>query len=174
MIENLSIIKLTEKDFEGAYEVIKITIPYAYNLCDLEADEEVKAMINYKRDLMKQSISNDEPIFFIAKHNDKVIGTISFTTCSEDIKICTNNEITDLGEMGGLYILPEYQGKGIGSTLINYLIAYLKKQGIEEVCLESGYKQAQPKWIRKFGEPYVIAKDYWAPGLDNMVWKYKI
>ena len=58
--------------------------------------------------------------------------------------------------------------------MINYLIAYLKKQGIEEVCLESGYKQAQPKWIRKFGEPYVIAKDYWAPGLDNMVWKYKI
>ena len=73
MIENLSIMKLTDEDFEGAYEVIKTTIPYAFDLCHLDDDDEVKAMINEKRDLLKQSINKDEPIFFIAKHNDKVI-----------------------------------------------------------------------------------------------------
>ena len=51
MIENLSIVKLTDKDFQGAYEVFKTTIPYAFGLCDLDADEEVKAMINDKKSL---------------------------------------------------------------------------------------------------------------------------
>ena len=174
MIENLSIVKLKDKDFEDAYEVFKITIPYAFGLCDLEEDEETKAMINEKKSMLKQSIRNNEPMFFIAKYDNKVIGTISFGPCSEDIKRCTNNDIGDLGEIGSLFILPEYQNKGVGSILINYLIMYLKKQGISEFCLDSGYKKAQPKWIRKFGKPYVIVKDYWAPGVDNMVWKCRI
>lgn len=174
MINNLLIVKLTDKDFQGAYEVFKITVPYAFGLCDLEEDEEVNAMINEKKSMLEESIKNGEPIFFIAKYNDKVIGTISFGPCSEDIKICTNNDITDIGEIGSLFILPEYQNKGVGSALINYLITYLKENHIREFCLDSGYKQAQPKWIRKFGEPYMIVKNYWAPGVDNMIWKCKV
>ena len=107
----------------------------------------------------------------MAKDKDKIIGTISFGLCSSDIKECTNNEITDLGELGSIFVLPEYQGQGIGSALIDHLLAYLKQEGIKEFCLDSGYEQAQKTWTRKFGKPYAIAKDHWAPGVDNMVWK---
>ena len=73
--------------------------------------------------------------------------------------------------MGSIFVLPEYQGQGIGSALIDHLLAYLKQEGIKEFCLDSGYEQAQKTWTRKFGKPYAIAKDHWAPGVDNMVWK---
>ena len=44
--------------------------------------------------------------------------------------------------MGSIFVLPEYQGQGIGSALIDYLLAYLKQEGIKEFCLDSGYEQA--------------------------------
>ena len=175
MIMDISINKLTNEDFEAAYEVFKITIPYAFGKCDVELEkEDIKAETLNKKRLLQKSIAKDEPVFFVAKHNNKVIGTIAYGPCSEDIKVCTNNEITDLGEIGSLFILPEYQNKGIGSALINYLMEYLKEKGIKEFCLDSGYDKAQKTWTKKFGKPYTVVKDYWAKDVDNMVWICKV
>ncbi|MNC76709.1 hypothetical protein D3C75_1284870 [compost metagenome] len=66
--------------------------------------------------------------------------------------------------------MPEYQGQGIGSALIAELMAFLRKQGIAEFCLDSGYRRAQTRWLRKFGEPYAVVKDYWGPDSVHMVW----
>jgi GNAT superfamily N-acetyltransferase len=79
-----------------------------------------------------------------------------------------------VGELGSLYVLPSYQGLGVGSTLIKELMAYLSKQGIEQFCLDSGYQRAQVKWLRKFGEPYKVVKDYWGPDSVHMVWLCKV
>lgn len=58
--------------------------------------------------------------------------------------------------------------------MIEEMISYLEKRGIKEFCLDSGYKDAQKRWCRKFGNPYKIVKDYWGTGIDNMVWICKI
>ena len=51
---------------------------------------------------------------------------------------------------------------------------YLNENKIEEFCFDSGYKQAQIRWINKFGQPYKIVKDFWAPGVDNMIWRCEV
>jgi GNAT superfamily N-acetyltransferase len=67
-------------------------------------------------------------------------------------------------------VLPEFQNRGIGSQLISTLIEELHRNGIERFCLDSGYKRAQKKWVHKFGEPYMIVKDYWGEGSDHIIW----
>jgi GNAT superfamily N-acetyltransferase len=72
--------------------------------------------------------------------------------------------------LGSLYVLPHFQGKGVGSALIQSMITFLHELGVEQFCLDSGFKSAQKRWLRKFGEPYKIAKDFWGEGSDHMVW----
>jgi GNAT superfamily N-acetyltransferase len=108
--------------------------------------------------------------FLIAKTADTVVGAISFGSCNELIIEHCKGKLDDVGELGSLYVLPEYQGQGIGSKLINSLINYLKENGIEHFCLDSGFKKAQKKWTRKFGEPYKIVKDLWGSGSDHYFW----
>jgi len=62
----------------------------------------------------------------------------------------------------------------VGSALINAMVAHLYKQGLDQFCLDSGYKRAQKRWLRKFGEPYKVVKDYWGPDIDNMIWLCKV
>jgi GNAT superfamily N-acetyltransferase len=78
--------------------------------------------------------------------------------------------LNDVGEVGTLYILPEYQKKGIGTLLLNSIFTVLMSRGIKEYCLDSGYKTAQQIWRRKFGEPVIVVKDYWAKGFDHYIW----
>lgn len=171
MIKDLCITKLTEKDFEEAYEVFKVTIPDAFEKSGSGSEKEIiQCEILHKRNMLIKAINNENIIFFIAKYKGKVIGTISFGPCSNDIKECTNYEITDLGEIGSLFVLPQYQGNGVGSELIKYLMNYIKEKGIKEVCLDSGYEQAQKTWTKKFGVPYKVAENHWGPDIDNMVW----
>lgn len=177
IIENLTIEELKKVDLEEVYNVFKVTIPKAFKESEDDVEEKIlEQEIHHKRLLLNDSIYNKprKNVFLIAKDKNKVIGTIAYGECSNAIRECTNNEFSDIGELNSLFILPEYQGKGVGSKLINALMEYLNENGIEEFCFDSGYKQAQVKWIKKFGEPYKIVKDFWAPGVDNMIWKCKV
>lgn len=173
MIKDLLILKPTKEDLTPAYYVFEASIKDAFEkegIGDLK--EDILYEIEDKKSLLKNSVENkDSGIYFlVAKSGDKVIGTISFGPCGSEIKKCTNNQLDTIGELGSLYILPEYQGKGIGSVLIHSMLKFVYSLGIKEFCLDSGYKRAQEKWIRKFGEPYKIAKDYWGKDSDHMVW----
>ena len=59
--------------------------------------------------------------------------------------------------------------KGIASALIHALIDYLHMVGVQQFCLDSGYRQAQKKWLRKFGKPYKTIEDYWGKDNDHMI-----
>ena len=177
MIENLVIIRPTILDLNSIYVVFEQSITDAFQREGLEhLKEDILSEIDHKKYLINCSLSDidSDTIFFIAKIGDKVIGTISFGLCGNDIKKCTNGELDNIGELGSLYVLPNYQDKGVGSILINNMINYLHKLGIEQFCLDSGYKTAQRRWIRKFGEPYKEIKNYWGQGSNHMIWLCKV
>lgn len=173
MMKDLLIVKPTKKDIESAYHVFEVTIADAFEKEGLGyLKEDILREIECKKNLITYSLENpDSNIYFlVAKIYDNVIGTISFGPCGNDIKKCTNNQLDTIGELGSLYVLPHFQGKGVGSVLIHSMVKYLHVLGIEQFCLDSGYKHAQKKWLRKFGEPYKIVKDYWGKDFDHMVW----
>ncbi|MDV4151337.1 GNAT family N-acetyltransferase [Clostridium sp. AL.422] len=177
MINNLTIIRPTKDDLKSTYSVFEESITDAFEKEGLgHLKEDILSEIEYKKYLINCSVDSLDPdtYFFIAKIDDNVIGTISFGPCGNDIKKCTNNELDAIGELGSLYVLPDYQGKGVGSALIHTMIEYIHKLGIEEFCLDSGYRRAQKRWLRKFGEPYKIVKNYWGENNDHMIWGCKV
>lgn len=177
MIKDLIITNASSMDIESANQVFELSIPDAFEKEGLGSlKEDIEREVLNKVRMLESTFSSAESdtYFLLAKSKDAVVGTISFGPCGEDIIICTDNELKDLGELGSLYVLPEFQGQGIGSALINALAKELYEQGIMQFCLDSGYKRAQKRWLRKFGAPIKIFKDYWAPGTDHFIWKCNV
>lgn len=177
MINDLLICNLTRADIESAYEVFETSIPDAFEKEGLGfLKEDISKEILNKKHMLDTSLElPDSGIFFlVAKLKGTVVGAISFGPCGDDIRKCTDNELGTIGELGSLYVLPSYQGQGIGSALIGAMAAMLLKKDIEQFCLDSGYKRAQKRWLRKFGVPYKVAKDYWGTGGDHFIWLCKV
>ncbi len=177
MINGLCIIRPTHDDMESAYNVFEESITDAFEKEGLGyLNVDIAREIEYKKDLLKFSLENTDSniTFLTAKISDSVIATISFGPCGAEIKECTNNQLDSIGELGSLYVLPNYQGKGVGSALINAMVDYLHILGVEQFCLDSGNKRAQKRWLRKFGEPYKVVKDYWGKNGGHMVWLCKV
>lgn len=177
MIKDLIISRPIKGDIESAYKVFEASIGDAFEKEGLGSlQEDIYEQVKYKKNLLDESLDlpNSDTYFLVAKTNDTVIGTISFGPCGEDIKKCVESKFHSVGELGSLYILPDYQNQGIGSLLISAMIDYLSKQGISQFCLDSGYKRAQKRWLRKFGEPYKEVKDYWGSGNNHMIWLCKV
>lgn len=169
----LSIVPLTEDDISPVSDLYKIAITDAFEsegLGHLQGD--IQQEIEFKIRMAAASLNppNSDTWFWVARIDGRVVGTISYAPCGEDIRVCTGNQLDAVGELGSLYVLPEYQGQGIGSALIAMLMVFLREQGITQFCLDSGYRRAQTRWLRKFGETYVIVKDYWGPDSVHMVW----
>lgn len=177
MINDLLISRLTKENLESAYRVFETSIPDAFEkegLGDLK--EDIQREIIHKRHMLESSLdeAGSDVFFLIAKLGESVIGAISFGPCGEDARKCTDNELEGIGELGSLFVLPGHQGKGVGSALIGAMMEQLSGQGIEEFCLDSGYRRAQKRWLRKFGEPCRVVKDYWGPGTEHMVWLCRV
>lgn len=188
MVEDIVTVPLTAEDREEACRVFEQTIPEAFaaeGLGHLHLIEDIREEIEGKIQLVDAALGAapgfdsrgdgpqavESPVFFLAaKIAREVVGIISFGPCGKEIRECTQHALDEVGELGSLYVLSAYQGQGIGSALIEAMAKALRERGIERFCLDSGYKRAQQKWLRKFGEPYAVAKDYWGPGQDHMVW----
>lgn len=177
MINDLLIRQLTTDDIESAYQVFETAIPDAFEKEGLGFlyKDLYRQIIVDKRRLVDASLDHHDwdGLFLVAKLRETVIGIISFGICGDDIKKCTDSHFHSIGELGSLYVLPCYQNQGVGSALIKAIVMHLSDQGIDQFCLDSGYKRAQKKWLRKFGAPYKVIKDYW-PVSDQMIWLCKV
>lgn len=137
---------------------------------------EIKEEIETKEKYLESDFeSNGENRYFlIALDGEEIIGSIEFGPASKLISEYTNNVCKGIKEIGTVFIAPEYQRKGIGNLLLNKMFLTLTNKGIDEFCLDSGYKSAQTIWKKKFGCPEYLLKDYWGKGLDHMIWKVRI
>jgi GNAT superfamily N-acetyltransferase len=139
-------------------------------LNDINEEIEVK-----ERYLTSDFESNgEERYFLIAFYGDKIIGSIEYGLANEIITKCTNNSYERLVEVGTVFVHPDYQRNGVGNLLLKAMYETLRNNGIEEFCLDSGYKSAQLIWRKKFGEPDFLLKDYWGKNFDHMIWRVKI
>ncbi len=173
MLHQLKIERPLMKDIEAIHQVFEQSITNAIEKEGLgEQKDGILSEIEDKKQLLNLALNADDSRvhFWIAKIKDEVVGTISFRPCSDLIKELTENQIKDVGELGTLYILPAYQGKGIASALIQTLVDFLHENGIQQFCLDSGYREAQKRWTRKFGTPYKIVEKYWGENNDHMIW----
>ena len=80
-----------------------------------------------------------------------------------DVVAIVNNEVVGMGRLVGdgvmywylqeISVLPEYQGKGIGTGIVNYLLEYIKKHTEDETFTSVGLTAAEGKtsFYERFG-----------------------
>ncbi|WP_226674956.1 GNAT family N-acetyltransferase [Mesobacillus jeotgali] len=139
-------------------------------LDDINEEIEVK-----KRYLTSDFESNGEKRYFlIAFYGDKIIGSIEFGPANEIIRNVSDPAFEELVEVGTVFVHPDYQRNGVGNLLLKAMYEILLNNGIEEFCLDSGYKSAQLIWKKKFGEPEILLEDYWGEDFDHMIWRLRV
>lgn len=77
--------------------------------------------VAYNNDRMKQRL--ERSFLFVAEIDSNVVGFANFSPVNDDGKT----------ELGAIYLYPEYQGKGIGSALLQKGINEL--EGVEEIYI---------------------------------------
>ena len=165
------------EDIELINEFFEIVIKDTFERNGIsELVDTINEEIEDKRKTLNQDMESDgkNRYFLIAKEAEKIVGTIEYGPSNELIISCTNGELKELVEIGTVFVHPDYQKNGIGNRMLNELFVELKETGIEEFCLDSGYKSAQQIWINKFGNPEYHLKDYWGKDADHMVWRINV
>jgi GNAT superfamily N-acetyltransferase len=175
-MHNIEIRRPHVTDIEELHEFFHTVITNAFareGLADLVEDIEYE--IETKRQCLKRDFdSNGKNQYFLIavdnQHNN-IVGTIEYAPARELVVKETNRALQGMNEVGTVFVHPDYQRRGISALLWNMIFLTFLNRGIEEFCLDSGYKNAQKIWQKKFGEPDYFLKAYWGEGHDHMIWK---
>ncbi len=133
-----------------------------------EIDEQ---MSTFQRDW--DSDGRDE-YFLIARTGGRVVGTAAYGPANAIIRDNLSVDFAHTPEIKSVYVLPEYQRQGIGTQLVNAILAELRREHITDFCLDSGYKSAQRYWTNRLGEPQVTLSDYWGTDAHHMIWRCRV
>jgi len=78
-------------------------------------------------------------------------------------------------ELINAYVAQDHRGgKGVGHSLVNAIRQRAKEKGHTEIILNSGprYKFSRwPTWMRLFGKPIAVARQYYGEGGDAPIWR---
>jgi GNAT superfamily N-acetyltransferase len=175
-MKTLSIRKPKASDLEGLTSFFQTVIPHTFVKAGLDEDHEdaigeIKEKIKQINHYLDGSTASE---YLVGLIDDCIIGTIWYGPSGDLIKSGSNGTLSHLGEIGTVFVAPDYQGKGIGKAMMAAMRDRLKEIGIDEVSLDSGYPQAQKVWLHIFGNPQYIMKDQWGEGLDHMIWKIEL
>ena len=67
-------------------------------------------------------------IFWCLFYEQTLIGTVALRIIDNENKVV---------ELKRMFVLPEYQGKGYGRTLLNHAITYAKEHKYNKICLDT-------------------------------------
>ncbi|WP_368505997.1 GNAT family N-acetyltransferase [Alkalihalophilus sp. As8PL] len=174
---NIEVRRPRIEDIEQLKEFFNIVILDTFTMEGIgEKSDDIKDEIKVKEKYLESDFESKgkKRYFLIALDVDKIIGSIELGPVSDLISACTNNKFKELLEVGTIFVLPDYQRRGVGNLLLNKMYFTIQQKGIDEFCLDSGYINAQKIWKKKFGEPDYWLKDYWGKGYDHMIWKIRV
>lgn len=94
----------------------------------LRLPEEIKITVEKEEEILRGIIESEESIFVVAKHDDKIVGNLSFT---RGTKFRTKHS----GSIG-IAMLEEYCGIGLGTELMRILFKWTDSNGIKRSELQ--------------------------------------
>ncbi|MFF2755242.1 GNAT family N-acetyltransferase [Psychrobacillus sp. NPDC058041] len=111
---------MQKEDIQAVQQVAKVSWHATYEgIIPLEIQESFLKSA-YNDDMMKRRLEGS--FMFVAEVNNGVVGFANYSPVREDGKV----------ELGAIYLYPEYQGKGIGSSLLQKGIGL---EGVKEIFI---------------------------------------
>jgi len=118
---NITIRKMHYKDTKQVQSIAKTTWNATYeDIIPLEVQNNYLKSA-YNDEMMKQRL--ERSFLYVAEVEDKVVGFANYSPVSDGGKV----------ELAAIYLYPEFQGKGIGSALLQQAIKEL--EGIKEIYI---------------------------------------
>ncbi|GAB6072846.1 ribosomal protein S18-alanine N-acetyltransferase [Venenivibrio stagnispumantis] len=121
------------------------------------------------KQIIKEALNRDyqfskNAIKKILKIKDKIVAVFEL------------NIIFDTAEILIISVKPEYQQKGIGKEIMNYIINFCKSNNVKYIYLEvAENNQKAINLYKKFGfEVYNIRKDYYENNINALLMKKEI
>lgn len=172
-MKNIEIRQPLPEDKNELHLLFETVIRHTFKINSLTRLEKMLDLeIKDKKNCLNQYYETEgrERFFLIALVDNRIVGCIEYGMANVRVSNCTNGELAGITEVGTVFVIPEYQKRGIGRLLLDSIFSELSSRNIRKVCLDSGYKMAQKIWLQKFGQPEYFLKDYWGEGLDHMIW----
>lgn len=166
-----------KNDREEVHQLFETTIKNTLELEGLVGEEGfIRELSDDQKSLIDIDFNTngEEYYFLVAQCEGRIAGTICHRPCSDIITDCADRDTKDMHEIGSVYILPDFQGKGIAKLLLNAMYITLSAKGFNEFWLDSGYNIAKNVWQNVLGEPTIKKKDYWGEGIDHHLWYRKL
>jgi len=112
--------------------------------------KDIKEEVNKQIEFLNNDFNNEgrSSYFLIARLKNKIVATIAVNKANRLIQHNLKINVSKILEVSSVYILPKFQGKGIGTMLFNKIIEHLKQKNCEEIVLDGGYKKSQGFWIK--------------------------
>lgn len=125
---NLNIRKASIDDAEKIAYVRSASWRAAY--AGIVPDEYLKNIsLDTRADKFRADIAgNPDMNFFVAELDRNVIGILILSKCRD-------KDVSNAGEIDGIYLLPEYIGKGYGTDMIRFSVSFLANAGFDSIYL---------------------------------------
>lgn len=176
-MQSLVIRRAKKDDVDQLNDFFKLVLKDTFEKNGIEnLIEDYEHEIKEKREFLNEDIESDgtKRFFLVAEKENHIVGTIALGPANDLINRCTNEKLKDLIEIGTVFVHPAYRQKGIGNLMLANIYSELDRKGIKEFCLDSGYKNAQNFWLKKFGDPQYRFTEFWGEGTDYMIWRVKL
>jgi GNAT superfamily N-acetyltransferase len=164
----------TVRDVEKLHRLFDATIRAAFeqNGVSTPYDDELTTEIGLQKERLERDLASGgtDEHFLIARVGDEVVGSAAYGPANYLVRKHLPVDFDLVPEVKTVYVRPDFQGRGVGSLLFGEIVERLRSKGIDEFCLDSGYKLAQRYWERKLGSPKVVLHDHFGPGAHFMIW----
>lgn len=128
-----------QSDITVIQQIVSITWPETY--LSIIGQEQLTYMMNlfYTEKALKDQM-NDGHHFILAKHAETVCAFASYNQTNEDT-----------WKLQKLYALPDTQGKGLGRSLIDYIIRDIKNKNAQQLLLNVNRYNSAKIFYEKLG-----------------------
>lgn len=131
----MEIRKLTEEDLSSAADILMAVYNNELWMCRWEKEKAVA--------YLKDFFDHKKFVGYVAMENEKVIAALFAHE-----KIWWNNDEVFIEEM---FVLPEYQQKGIGTKLISEVMKYVDEKKLAGITLSTNKYAPAPLFYKKNG-----------------------
>jgi len=161
-----------ENDLKELHRLFERVLPHTFLKEGLPSDHmAILEEVEDKKEQLEAYFNKSQVSeYLVARVDDQIVGTIWYGRSGNLIKEGSNGQLSNLGEIGTVFVLPDYQGCGIGKKLFLAMEDLLHSKQIEKYTLDSGYTHAQEVWKHLLGAPAYIMKDKWGQGIDHYIW----
>lgn len=173
MTKNILFSRPAESDFTEAMNFFEVVIRHTFEKNELGyMTEEIESEINHKREMLLSDFeTKGETVYFLlGKLEGEIVASISLGTVGHLILECTGDSLSNLYEVGTVFVKPCFQGQGIGSYMMNLIQRELVERKQDSYCFDSGYPSAQRVWTKHFGKAQHIQYDFWGKDSHHMIW----